>query len=679
MVFERHDYMLRAFVWLVSFTRQRPVFETHTQTDELHKLIDTANPTELSELEFVERMARPNRTIENVKMATKMWITLHLLRAAYCCYLMLVEYNIISRASRLAISNDESTGQQLYSFACITSNCSTLFDPLVNATRSQLIMDELPIFATCQPLLARFNEPQEHMSLFGVYTMIINACSWPIILIMLSELARVRSRNPHLLFLAAPNISRRLNFLRTKEHAEELQRSFLQYQQMIWTKRFTYNPSGSSSSHLDVYEPQSSVRRTAKSKACSKSNQAQTPQWDYLSWEKHRFVYDCFPLIRFEEWRRRVGYVVLLFISSVAAIAIAVMISFCWTANVHFDEKRLLMVEIQSEANRTGCKLWHKRTGGQLDLAGLQYGFGAYGVISLCVSTSVPIWLSLLPIVAIVMNSWDLRCLICELKYKIIMLLPVIKNMTDAMLREQARFESRHQRSYLDGHNRLEYTLREVGGGQQVTNEFKYGKLREKFVKDVRAIPLALLNRPFLSHRLRLETQVFIMKECLDDRFKSAVDLTHWPTTLAELLEKLYVEFRILDDLMTEAHPCISVVTGTAAILCYLVALITLTLCKLSEVTFLLHYLTIFACFFGAIALTLSSAQVLCRLAPLADHSGRAAGEAPRRVSHSRRSHDGGPPEHLGRHGRLSSSLSCRFFGHFAYLQELHFCCIMPS
>jgi hypothetical protein len=28
--------------------------------DELHKLIDKANPTKVSELEFVERMAMPN-------------------------------------------------------------------------------------------------------------------------------------------------------------------------------------------------------------------------------------------------------------------------------------------------------------------------------------------------------------------------------------------------------------------------------------------------------------------------------------------------------------------------------------------------------------------------------------------------------------------------------------------
>jgi hypothetical protein len=609
------------FVWLVSLTRQRPVFETDTQMDELHKLIDTANPTEVSELESVERMSRPNRTIENVKLAIKVWATIHLLRGVCCCYLMLVEYDGISRA-RLAISRDESTGQQLYSFACVTSNCSTLFDPLVNATRSQLIMDELPIFATCQPLLARFNDPLEHMNLFGIYTTIVTGCMYLIMLMTLSELSRIQNRSPQLLFLVAPNISRRLNFLKTKEHAEELQRSFLQYQQMIWTKRFTYSQSGAASSHLDVYEPQSSVRRTVKSKAGSKSNQAQTPQWDYLSWEKRRFVYDCFPLIRFEQWRQRVGDLVLLLISYVATSAIALMILYFWLANVYLNKKRKLMPEFQSDVNRAGCKLWHQRTGEELDLAGLPYGFSVYGVISFCViSVSVPIWFNCVAAMVVVVNSWELRCLICELKYKIIMLLPVIKNMTDAMLCERARFESSHRRSYLDGHNRLEYTLREVGGGQQVTNEFKYGKLRDKFVKDVRAVPLALLNRPFLSHRLRLETQAFIMKECLDDRLKSSVGLPHWPTTLAELLEKLYVEFRILDDLMTEARPSISVVTGASAVLSYVDFLVTLTFCKLTGVTFLLHYIVLIVGFLGAIALTLNSAilrsKVSCSISSL--------------------------------------------------------------
>jgi hypothetical protein len=141
-----------------------------------------------------------------------------------------------------------------------------------------------------------------------------------------------------------------------------------------------------------------------------------------------------------------------------------------------------------------------------------------------------------------------------------------------------------------------------------VTNEFKYGKLREKFVKDVRAVPLALLNRPFLSHRLRLETQAFIMEECLDDRFKSPGGLSHWPTTLAELLEKLYVEFRILDDLMTEARPSISVVTGGSAVLCYVDFLATLMLCKLTGVILLMHHLNLVIFFFCSIGTTLNSA-----------------------------------------------------------------------
>jgi hypothetical protein len=192
-------------VWLLSLVLKRPVFERDVQ--ELSGLLDRTDPAEVSELEFVERMAKPNKTIENVKMAMKMWTTFYLTRGVYCCYSMLIKYNVISKESRLAISRDESNSQQSYSFACLASNCSLLFDPLVNATRSQLIMDELPIFATCQPLLARFNEPHEHMSLFGIYTMIVNGCSFPIIFITLSELARIRNRSPHLLFLVAPNIS----------------------------------------------------------------------------------------------------------------------------------------------------------------------------------------------------------------------------------------------------------------------------------------------------------------------------------------------------------------------------------------------------------------------------------------------------------------------------------------
>jgi hypothetical protein len=84
MIFDRYKYAPRALVWIYSLIRKGPVFESDTQMDGLHKLVDTANPTEVSELEFVERMARPNKTIENIKLAIKVWTLLHLTRVVYC-------------------------------------------------------------------------------------------------------------------------------------------------------------------------------------------------------------------------------------------------------------------------------------------------------------------------------------------------------------------------------------------------------------------------------------------------------------------------------------------------------------------------------------------------------------------------------------------------------------------
>jgi hypothetical protein len=624
MMSERHKYVPRAFVWLVSLFRTSPVFELDFQMDKLHKLIDTTNPAEVSELEFVERMARPNRTIEIVKLAMKLWVAASLMKMVVCCYFMLIEYKIISMESRLVVVHNTSTaGRPLYSFACLASNCSSLFDPLVNATRSRLIMDELPVLPICQPFLSKFNETSQ--SILGTYSMLMSSFISIIALILQSQLSKIQTRNPLLLFLVAPNISRRLNFIKTKMHVEDLSRSFAQYQLMIWIEQFTYynncSGSGGIQSRLDVYGPQSSAASGSASRSQATSTLQPPPKRrDHLSVERHRFVYDCFPFVRFERWRRLVSDVLLLCNTTTLLIAIACPVTFIWLASVYLNKQQRIMAEFMSEIDRSGCSIWHKRTNNMIDITGFHYGFNLYGLLStFFVLFAWPMWSIMAPIEVAIMVSWELRCLVCELKYKIIMLLPVIKNMTDAMLCERAWFESGHRQSYLDEHNCLEYTLHEVGGGQQVvTNEFNYGKLREKFAKDVWVIPLALINRPFLSHQLRLETQAFIMNECLDDRFKSAVGLPHWPITLAELLEKLYVEFRILDDLFAEADPGISVITGTGSVLCYLVFLISLLMFKLIGATRFEQCLFMSLSLFCAIFMTLNSAilrsKVSCRM-----------------------------------------------------------------
>jgi hypothetical protein len=597
------------FAWLLSLDRKNPIFEIDLKSYELHELVSKINPVELEELEFVESMARPNKTLRYMKLIWNVWIVSYLIKKAHYLYTMLVEYNLLSMGSRLAIDRDAITGRRLYSYACLASNCSTLFDPLVNATRSRLIMDELPVFSICHPYLARISEPPEHVNKLGISIAALSACFFSVLFILRTEQARIRTRNPLLLFLVAPNISRRLNFLRTEKHAENLHRSFLQYQQMTWAKRFAYNRSGARSSNLGVYELQSSSRRSARSKASPRVNQTQPPKWDYLSWEKRRFVYDCFPLVRFEQWRRHVADTLFFLTSSIFVSMVTNPIIFLWVANVYLDRNRFAMVEFQLELDRMGCSIWHAETNEPIRLTSLQYGFNAFGVISFGTTMVAMPMLSILLSGALVLtSSWELRCLICELKYKIVMLLPVIKNMTDAMLRERARFESSHRQSYLDEHNRLEYTLHEAGGGQQVTNEFKYAKLREKFTKDVRAVSLMLLNRPFLGGQLPLETQAYIMRECFDERLTSAVGLPHWPTILAELLEKLYVEFRILDDLVAETHPDISLITGTSAAMCYSTFLVTLIICKFTESISPEQYYVMLANLFGAIAMTVNSA-----------------------------------------------------------------------
>jgi hypothetical protein len=605
MLSRRHKYVPRAFMWLYSLTHTRPVFETDIRMDELHELIDNRNPIEASEFEFVERMSRPSRTIENVKLAVKALIGIYLIKAVHCCYFMLFKYKAFSVESRLAIGRDSSTGQPLYNFACITSNCSTLFDPLVNATRSQLIMDELPVLPICHPFLSKFNELAQSTNLRGTFVMLVSSCICIVSLILQWKLSKIPTRNQLLMFLVAPNISHRLILTRTKMHVENLNRPLLH--QMRWARPLVCNRSGAIRNLLDVFGLQSNLSRSARLQADATAQTKQDPS----GVNKCQFVHDCFPLVRSEHWRRQLSDV-LLFLSIITLIWIITFFGvFLWFTNVYLERQRQALGELQLEIDRSTCSIWRKRTNEMIDITSFQLDFNAYGLLSsFVVVVALPCWSIMAPLQVVLISSWELRCLICELKYKIIMLLPAIKHITDAMLLERASFKSSHRNSYLqNGYNgRLECTMRKVDGRQPATNEFKYDKLREKFMKDVRAVPLALLNKPLLGHQIRLETQAFIINECLDDQFKSPASLAHWPTTLAELVEKLYVQFRVADDLLAEASPSISVVTGIGAVLCYSVFLVSFVMCKLAVSTLPEQYMLMSICLLCVIFLTLNSA-----------------------------------------------------------------------
>jgi hypothetical protein len=606
----------RVFVRLLSFTLKDPVFEHDIRCYKLAELIDQKSPLEVSELECIESLKLRNKTKENIERIFR-WLSITLfVRALVYCYFMLVKYNTFAKESRLVIdhnTNHDDTGQpQLYSFACLASNCSSLVDPLLNATRSRLIMDELPVFSICQKFLSMFNEPFQHINLLGVYLMLLSASVHAIGLVLSLELSRCRTKCPLLLFWVAPNISRRLAILRIEKHIGNLRRSFCNYQQMIWAERLKRNRI-ISMNPIRVVGVHAEPGARSSFRAGSERLGASRLDPDCPScWDERKFVDDCLPIVRFEHWRRKMDTIFIMFALLFSVMMIALVVAVLWTLDLYLDKKVQAMAEFQAEINRSGCSIWRQQTNEQIKPAGLQCGFGTYNVLSLIVIIVLwPCWTVSAPAHIVLVNSWEVRCLICELKYKIIMLLPVIKNMTDAMLRERAHFgQVDHHVLHPCRRNLLDDNWRVVGGRQVSASWFKFERLTEKFGKDIRVVYFSIVNRPLLSYRLRLETQAFIMNECLGDRFKSSAGLAHWPSTLAELLEKLYVQYRFFDDLLSETDPSNSVVTGTSSSLCYVVFLVNLIMCKNTGSISVEQYVIMPATLITAIMLTLNSALI---------------------------------------------------------------------
>jgi hypothetical protein len=622
----------RALVRAMSVFLVRPVFECDVKGLNLREMIDNTKPAEVEELKFVESMACPNKTIQNIKQAFKLLGISFVARVLVYCYFMLFKYNVLAKESRLVIGRDPSTGRPSYSFACLTSNCSSLFDPVVNATRSRLIMDELPIFSICQPFLSQLNEPIQHVtSLIGLYVCTIMACYYVVSdRLLCMEQSKIRTKNSLLLFLVAPNISHRIRHRAAQEHVQDLHWSFLQYRHLIWANRFNFGRREAAylSNFVEVADVQRQrplgplkSERDARRRRSTMTHQSSV---DYFDRSPGEFVQNCTPCTRFESWRRRTIYLMIGISVNLALTIISLPFMQNLYTMLRLQSKRDLLNGFHLDMNKAGCSIWRKQhllpvvqqqfgneshSDDTIDLQSLRYEMNTYGALStLIVMYAWPTCAISVPVYLVLVNSLDLRCLVCELKYKIIMLLPVIKNMTDAMLRERAWFESRHRKSYLDEHNCLENTLRGFGGGQHVTNRFNLGKLRDKFVNDVRVLFFSLLSRPFLDHKLRLETQTFITNECLDERFKSSAGLSHWPVTLAELMEKLYVQFRILDDLLTEAQPSISVVTGTTAGFCYVALAVTLAFYRIQRSIIILQCMIVGVSLVTTVGLILNSA-----------------------------------------------------------------------
>jgi hypothetical protein len=641
---ERFKWCPRVLVRKLALIIGRPVFEHDLREDGLRRLADENDPTQVDELQFVQSMGyhrsgnSSSRILRRVLHAANIYV---ILKAIFYCYFMLFKYNVFSKENRLDISLDASTGRPLYSFACLASNCSSLFDPLVNATRSQLIMDELPIFSICQPLLSTFNAPFQNINALGffllvvvsnVYLIFVYAYGW--------AMARMRTRNQTLLFAVAPKLAKRLCLSKAREYAAELQESLFQYQRKLLARRnksmrigfFDWQPATTtnqsagwaSRSCLDprypYHHPSAPTEpggERQKRTAATTDTVSSTARNEAID----KFAYDCLPLIRTDWWHRIVVSVLFALLIILLALDVIILAVESWNVDSYLVRKRILMSELHQAAHQSDCSIWLKsRPGAEqqvsshdenlVELSQLKYGWDFFGLLTNAIMyVCWPNCVTIVPAYYALLIAWDLRCFISELKFKLGTFLPVVEDMSQRMA---AAGERRALPTDLSRADTAAGGLIHANDGQ-LTNESNYEKLAQKFTNDVRVLMFTLRNKPFLSLHARLENHQFIMAECFGERSatnnNNGSHRSRWPQLLLpEIMEKLYVQFRMMDDLARDVEVNVAVVTFFSNILEYFITLFTVLSAKSTRTVATVHYVCIIFSITFSFTLTLNSA-----------------------------------------------------------------------
>lgn len=553
----------RYFVLLCSLFNNRPIFEhdlrVHESTMDMQSASSKNEQRILAEdygtLLEVNRLTRFSRMCQ---WFYRLFSILSVARCLFYLYEMHYQFKIFSREDRLIVdrrSDEVTSPSAIYSFGCIRSNCSQLFDPQLNATKSELILDRLPIFSMCHPTLSSYYEPLQHE--FGVGTTLFSTIIIYLVFIDLLVFKLEPGQtldNSMLVFLVTPNLAHKSMLERAKQHLKEMRHSYRNYLNSERIKRHCRIECARHDGFGLIGDLPAGHGSKFAPPTLSLIDRMRF-KFDHI--DETDFARDCLPLIRSRWWHK----IMINAIKHLAGIpilySILIAVSLCCYYEYLANRMRELTHGLHHEMQQENCSIWRldDHLSQQVDLTGIKLGLNIYTAFT--ASFIFVLWPCLCGI-SVITNAcfsvWELRCWMCELQYKLTIVQPLIKDLVQ----------------WLNGRRKLH---------DEPNLVFRFDKFRLQFMAEIRPSLLLIRHKSFVRFSKQVENEQKLEENYCRLPYGRAQSDPEYK--LAELLEKFYVELRLMIELKGHVERRISMITIGTIVATYLSSLSSVYVIKM--------------------------------------------------------------------------------------------------
>jgi hypothetical protein len=476
-------------------------------------------------------------------------------RALHYLFIVHCQYKIFTKERRLVVSRklDSLTGKSdsIYSYACLASNCSSLFDARLDPIRSERNLNKLAVFAVCHPYVSLLQEPIAHDTPIGTpYHCTIILLTIAIELLVFRPLARTEPEKSLLVFMVAPVLARKMLLERAKIQLIQVRHSYANFvsaQQMKLAKRIC------GGGHSEP-PPSKRLARTRPfglfERNCDDTTNSNDNSIIYRFGLNDQSANDCLPLIRTDWWHKKVSSIMTVCSSLLLLVLVGGSVGSAYhhrSMKIQFETK---MDELALDVAKEDCAIWYQNDSerSRVDLMRFRVSLNAFSLFVLCVHILgwTAVW-GQVKVLQFLVALWELRCWIYELHYKLLIVRQIIKtSQSDNVCKQSC----------------------DAGGGclkpdaAQVAR-FDYEQVRGRILGLMKAHFFLISHKPFakFSNELLHEHHTKMGPANGGIQTRQEGDTTTRlgrgraaDRALAELLEKFYVELRLMNELKNDAE-----------------------------------------------------------------------------------------------------------------------------
>lgn len=575
----------------------------------------SSDANELEQYRATQSSGRGARAFRTTIMVISV---LYTIRAASFTVPMVKEINLRSASSNIIPLRPRTDSNFTYRFSCLVSNCVRLASASdLEALAAHLL--EMPHFQMCHPILSTINDISQHMGSRGIlmatglsFGVLLSGLVLPLILI------NFPTGNFLTMFLAAPKVTGKLVELRVRLLLDELLESFANFIQCrLHQKQHQWRPNISDElQHLAPDNWPAAARRAlggsrsrpagrgacrgchhnrSHSCSCPAASQparqpderqaplereaepqrprpagapagqprSQTPVADSRQWQFRSakycagFASDCVTIMRTDWWlvsgRRMMSNiaaaVILVICLAVLLVPYQIHSSVAW--------KRLMTKQLGLEVAAANCSIWSPGPGEhqlvELRLEHLELHFSLAMTLLYTIQCALPLTAICFMLITFWMTITELTCWLYELKFVI----RLSQGIVDELLSRKAKQQPLPSSA---GQYGVRFKLAPLDEQQ-----FPLGLLREQFRLHIRVGAFLLDCQLPGNTSSRLRSSLAAHNFTLDTIESHRLGLE----AAVELLEKLYISFRIYLDHVRYYTPLMTIMILFANIYIY--------------------------------------------------------------------------------------------------------------